>query len=149
MLLVAILAAPGEIQIHLRMWTDDAAHAQKTLDEIVQGFELALTDRIFVEGLKGDLIARGKRMGLILDVGGYYKNVFTLAPCFEITEDEIDLGVELLEQLILPADELTRTQLRKLLEDWLVERDGMLVPPVEETICAIIKITANSSGTQF
>ena len=60
----------------------------------------ALTDRIFLEGLKGDLIARGKRMGLILDVGGYYKNVFTLAPCFEITEDEIDLGVELLEQLI-------------------------------------------------
>src|SRR5258706_3929280 len=42
-----ILAAPGEIQIHLRMWTDDAAHAQKTLDEIAQSFELALTDRIF------------------------------------------------------------------------------------------------------
>jgi 4-aminobutyrate aminotransferase-like enzyme len=59
-----------------------------------------LTDRIFAEGMKGDLIARGKRMGLILDVGGYYKNVFTLAPSFEITEEEIDLGVELLEQLI-------------------------------------------------
>src|SRR5258708_14346733 len=42
-----ILAAPGEIQIHLRMWTDDAAHAQKTLDEIAQGFEIALADRIF------------------------------------------------------------------------------------------------------
>ncbi len=42
-----ILAAPGEIQIHLRVWTDDAAHAQKTLDEIVQSFEIALTDRIF------------------------------------------------------------------------------------------------------
>ena len=42
-----ILAAPGEIQIHLRVWTDDAAHAQKTLDEIVQGFEIALADRIF------------------------------------------------------------------------------------------------------
>jgi nicotinamide-nucleotide amidase len=42
-----ILAAPGEIQIYLRMWTDNAASAQKTLDEIVQGFELALTDRIF------------------------------------------------------------------------------------------------------
>ena len=42
-----ILAAPGEIQIHLRMWTDQAAHAQKTLDDIVQGFELALTDRIY------------------------------------------------------------------------------------------------------
>ena len=59
-----------------------------------------LTDRMFAEGMKGDLIARGARMGLVLDVGGYYKNVFTLAPSFEITEDEIDLGVELLEQLI-------------------------------------------------
>jgi 4-aminobutyrate aminotransferase-like enzyme len=59
-----------------------------------------LTDRIFAEGMKGDLIARGKRMGLVLDVGGYYKNVFTLAPSFEITESEIDLGVEMLEQLI-------------------------------------------------
>jgi len=59
-----------------------------------------LTDRIFAEGLKGDLIAGGKRMGLVLDLGGYYKNVFTLAPSFEITEAEIDLGVELLEQLI-------------------------------------------------
>jgi len=59
-----------------------------------------LTDRIFAEGLKGDLAARGKKMGLVLDVGGYYKNVFTLAPCFEITEEEIDLAAELLEQLI-------------------------------------------------
>jgi nicotinamide-nucleotide amidase len=42
-----ILAAPGEIQIHLRIWTDDAVHSQKTLDEIVQSFQLALTDRIF------------------------------------------------------------------------------------------------------
>lgn len=42
-----VLAAPGEIQVHLRMWTDDAQRAQNMLDEIVQGFELALTDRIF------------------------------------------------------------------------------------------------------
>ncbi len=42
-----ILAAPGEIQIQLRIWTKDAAQAQKTLDEIVKGFEIALTDRIF------------------------------------------------------------------------------------------------------
>ncbi len=42
-----VLAAPGETQIHLRMWTDNAQQAQKTLDEIVQGFEIALTDRIF------------------------------------------------------------------------------------------------------
>ena len=42
-----ILAAPGETQIHLRFWTEDAAHAKKLLDEIVQGFEIALADRIF------------------------------------------------------------------------------------------------------
>src|SRR5947208_3471704 len=55
-----------------------------------------LTDKIFAEGMKGDLVGRGKRMGLVLDVGGYYKNVFTIAPCFDITEAEIDLGLELL-----------------------------------------------------
>jgi 4-aminobutyrate aminotransferase/(S)-3-amino-2-methylpropionate transaminase len=59
-----------------------------------------LTDKIFQEGMKGDLSARGQTMGLVLDVGGYYKNVFTLSPCFDITEKEIDLAVELLEQLI-------------------------------------------------
>ncbi|HWW83719.1 MAG TPA: aminotransferase class III-fold pyridoxal phosphate-dependent enzyme [Vicinamibacterales bacterium] len=59
-----------------------------------------LTDKIFAEGIKGDLDARGKKMGLVLDVGGYFKNVFTLAPCFDITEGEIDMAVELLEQLI-------------------------------------------------
>jgi nicotinamide-nucleotide amidase len=42
-----ILAAPGEIQIHLRLWTGDAAHAQKTLEDITQSFQLALADRIF------------------------------------------------------------------------------------------------------
>src|SRR5437762_7092991 len=44
-----ILAAPGEIQVDLGIWTDNAAQAQKTLDEMVQGFELALTDRIYSE----------------------------------------------------------------------------------------------------
>jgi len=44
-----ILAAPGETQIHLRLWTEDAQHAKQTLDEIVQSFEIALTDRIFSE----------------------------------------------------------------------------------------------------
>jgi nicotinamide-nucleotide amidase len=42
-----ILAAPGETQVHLRFWTEDAAHAKKILDEIVRGFEIALADRIF------------------------------------------------------------------------------------------------------
>jgi 4-aminobutyrate aminotransferase / (S)-3-amino-2-methylpropionate transaminase / 5-aminovalerate transaminase len=59
-----------------------------------------LTGAIFEQGLKGDIEARGRKYGLVLDVGGYYKNVFTLAPSFEITEDEIDLGVELFERLL-------------------------------------------------
>lgn len=42
-----VLAAPGETQVHLRMWTNDGERAKKTLDEIVQGFEIALADRIF------------------------------------------------------------------------------------------------------
>lgn len=42
-----ILAVPGEIQIHLRAWSDDATHADTTLDEMVRSFELALGDRIF------------------------------------------------------------------------------------------------------
>jgi 4-aminobutyrate aminotransferase-like enzyme len=58
-----------------------------------------LTNAIFEEGLKGNIPARGRMYGLVLDVGGYYKNVFTLAPSLHITEDEIDLGLELLESL--------------------------------------------------
>lgn len=42
-----ILAAPGEIQVHLRMWTADPGHAKKTLDELEQGVGFALTDRVF------------------------------------------------------------------------------------------------------
>ena len=42
-----ILASPGEIQIHLRVWTEDVAHAEVVLDEMVRSFELALGDRIF------------------------------------------------------------------------------------------------------
>lgn len=58
-----------------------------------------LTDRIFAEGLKGDLEIGGRKYGLVLDVGGYYKNVFTLAPSFTITREETDLALELLDQL--------------------------------------------------
>ena len=58
-----------------------------------------LTDRIFAEGLKGDLEVAGGKYGLVLDVGGYYKNVFTLSPAFTITREEMDLALELLEQL--------------------------------------------------
>ena len=59
----------------------------------------ALTNAMFDEGLKGNIEARGRNYGLVLDIGGYYKNVFTLAPSLEITEDEINLGIELLDSL--------------------------------------------------
>jgi len=62
-----------------------------------------LTDTIVEAGLSGKLNVDGKYRGLILDVGGYYKNVFTLAPSFYITEKEIDLGVELFEAALLKS----------------------------------------------
>ncbi|MDP3788938.1 MAG: aminotransferase class III-fold pyridoxal phosphate-dependent enzyme [Candidatus Omnitrophota bacterium] len=62
-----------------------------------------LTDAIVDIGLSGKLTAGGKRRGLVLDVGGYYKNVFTLAPSFYITEKEMDLGVDLFEEALLKA----------------------------------------------
>lgn len=58
-----------------------------------------LTDRIFAAGLQGDLEARGERYGLVLDVGGYFKNTFTLAPSFTITREEMDLAIELIDKL--------------------------------------------------
>jgi len=60
----------------------------------------ALADRMFQKGLEGNLVANGKKMGLVLDIGGYYKNVVTLAPSLEITNAEMDLAHELLDQLI-------------------------------------------------
>ncbi|MDD5155573.1 MAG: aminotransferase class III-fold pyridoxal phosphate-dependent enzyme, partial [Candidatus Omnitrophica bacterium] len=59
-----------------------------------------LTEAVTNAGLSGDLNVRGKKRGLVLDVGGYYKNVFTLAPSLYIREDEIDLAVELFEEAL-------------------------------------------------
>jgi nicotinamide-nucleotide amidase len=42
-----ILSTPGEIQIHLRSWSDNPAQTDTLLGEIVRSFELALGDRIF------------------------------------------------------------------------------------------------------
>jgi nicotinamide-nucleotide amidase len=42
-----ILAAPGEIQIHLRAWSQDTPAAEKLLDEIVGRVTLALGESIF------------------------------------------------------------------------------------------------------
>ena len=53
----------------------------------------------------------------------------------------LDIAVdELQEQLILPNEEETRAALRHLLEGWLVEHDGILTPPVNELVCAIIRM---------
>jgi len=59
-----------------------------------------LTDKIFQEGMKGNIKINGQEYGLVLDVGGYYKNVFTLAPALTISYEEIDLFIELFENLL-------------------------------------------------
>ena len=59
-----------------------------------------LTDAMMNIGLSGKLSTGGKQRGLILDVGGYYKNVFTLAPSLYITDEEIELGVALFEEAL-------------------------------------------------
>jgi len=60
----------------------------------------AIVDRMVEEGLKGDLEVDGKRYGLVLDIGGYYKNVVTLAPSLHITKHEMDLSLKLLEAVL-------------------------------------------------
>lgn len=42
-----LLASPGEVQIHLRAWTDNEAQTQATFADIERALDLALTDRIF------------------------------------------------------------------------------------------------------
>ncbi len=63
----------------------------------------ALLDRMVDLGLGGELEHQGHRIGLVLDVGGYYKNVITLAPSLHISDEEIDLGIALLDQLLRKA----------------------------------------------
>ena len=49
----------------------------------------ALTTKINAIALSGTLEANGRRYGLVLDIGGYYKNVLTLAPNLEMSYEEI------------------------------------------------------------
>jgi 4-aminobutyrate aminotransferase-like enzyme len=60
----------------------------------------AMVDRMVDEALKGDLEHDGRRYGLVLDIGGYYKNVITFAPALTISYAEIDLAIALLDQLL-------------------------------------------------
>jgi 4-aminobutyrate aminotransferase-like enzyme len=63
----------------------------------------AMMDWIAEQGMKGDLKVAGKKYGLVLDIGGYHKNVITLAPSLLITKDEMDLALNLLDQLFTRA----------------------------------------------
>ena len=67
----------------------------------VDGFtpDKAMTDSIVETALNGGLTVKGQQYGLVLDIGGYYKNVITLAPSLDITREEIDLGIRLLDEL--------------------------------------------------
>src|SRR6185312_14944691 len=62
-----------------------------------------LLDRMCDIGLAGELDDKGSKIGLVLDVGGYYKNVITFAPSLHISAEEIDLGMRLLDQLLTKA----------------------------------------------
>ena len=58
-----------------------------------------LADRIFQRGLDGNLTCKGKTMGLVLDIGGYCKNVLTMAPSLNMSNAEMDLAYDLLDGL--------------------------------------------------
>ena len=58
-----------------------------------------LTSKVNEMALSATLEANGRRYGLVLDIGGYYKNVLTMAPSLEISYEEIDLAIELLDQV--------------------------------------------------
>jgi 4-aminobutyrate aminotransferase-like enzyme len=60
----------------------------------------AIVDRMVDEALKADLEVGGEKYGLVLDIGGYYKNVVTLAPSLHITKHEMDLALRLLDQVM-------------------------------------------------
>ena len=63
----------------------------------------ATMDWIADEGMKGDMVVDGRKYGLVLDIGGYHKNVITLAPSLLITKPEIDLALRLMDELFVRA----------------------------------------------
>lgn len=59
-----------------------------------------LTDKMFQIGLGGNLDLGKGVVGLVLNVGGYYKNVITIVPSLEITHEEIDQGLHALDVVL-------------------------------------------------
>ena len=68
-----------------------------------------LADKIFQAGLEGDLEYNGKKYGLVLDVGGHYKNIFTIAPSFYINDEEIGMAHKFLDELFSRFTALKRS----------------------------------------
>ena len=62
-----------------------------------------IADRMFQVGLDGGLQVGPDVIGLVLDIGGYYKNVITLAPSLEITKEEMDQGLLALDVVLRKA----------------------------------------------
>jgi 4-aminobutyrate aminotransferase-like enzyme len=62
-----------------------------------------LVDRMVEVGLSGDLGHGANKLGLVLDIGGYHKNVVTFAPSLHITAAEIELAFVLLDEVISRA----------------------------------------------
>lgn len=58
-----------------------------------------LCDDIIEDGLKGNLTYKGKKCGIVLNNGGYYKNIITLVPQLYFSDEEIDMALELIDQL--------------------------------------------------
>ena len=70
---------------------------------------------------------------------GVYANVEVVRVAPVQHYHSYELAVEdQLEQLILPDNAETRSELRSLLQDWLIEQDGVLRPPIDEMVFAII-----------
>ncbi len=59
-----------------------------------------IVDRMVDEAFKADMDVDGRKYGLVLDIGGYYKNVITFAPSLHISKSEIDLALNLMDQLL-------------------------------------------------
>ena len=62
-----------------------------------------LVDKMVEIGLAGELEYGGRQTGLVLEIGGYYKNVITFAPSLHISAEEIDQAMALLDQLLTKA----------------------------------------------